>query len=293
MEKGLIIKSISGEYDVSTSLGVYTCKPRGVFRYQEKNIKVGDYVDIDIDNKSIVNIYPRKNDLIRPVIANVDKAFLVFSVKEPDLNLNLLDRLITIMEFNEIEPIIVFSKIDLLDEKNDKEYFEFYNRIKEYYQKISYKVYESHANCDEKEIISEFDNSICVLAGQSGVGKSSILNRMDDKLLLKTNEISYALGRGKHTTRHIELHKVGNGYLADSPGFGIVDFDGFDELSLSHAFREMFNVSEECKFSKCLHINEPKCMVKELVKKGEILQSRYDNYLLFNKEIVKKNKNKY
>jgi len=293
MEKGLIIKSISGEYDVSLGDKIYTCKPRGVFRYKEKNVKVGDYVDIDVDTKSIVNIYPRKNDLVRPVIANVDKAFLVFSVKEPELNLNLLDRLLCIMEYNDIEPVIVFSKTDLLNKKMDDDYYKNYLVIKDYYKKIGYKVFETNENSEEKEIMAEFNDCICVLAGQSGVGKSSILNRIDKTLSLKTNEISQALGRGKHTTRHVELHRIENGYLADSPGFGIVDFFEMDYLTLSHTFKEMFETSEKCKFSKCLHINEPKCMVKELVQKGEILKSRYENYLLFNKEIEKNMKNKY
>ena len=157
-----------------------------------------------------------------------------------------------------------------------------YNIIKEYYKNIGYKVYEVNKDKNDEKIIDEFESSVCVLAGQSGVGKSSILNRMDDTLLLKTNEISYALGRGKHTTRHVELHKVGGGYLADAPGFGIVDFADFDQLTLSHSFVEFFNKSDNCKFSKCLHINEPKCFIKEEVENGNILKSRYENYLLFN-----------
>lgn len=289
MVKGLIIKSISGEYDVAIENQVYTCKPRGVFRYQEKNVKVGDYVEIDIDTKTILKVLPRKNDLVRPVIANVDKAFLVFSVKEPDLNLNLLDRLICIMEFNNIESIIVFSKIDLLPEEEKENY----NVIKDYYSSIGYKVYEVEKEKNDENILQEFKDSICVLAGQSGVGKSSILNRIDETLLLKTNEISQALGRGRHTTRHVELHKVADGYLADAPGFGIVDFTDFDELTLSQTFIEFFNKSDNCKFSKCLHINEPKCFIKEEVENGKILKSRYENYLLFNKEVEKNLRNRY
>lgn len=289
MVKGLIIKSISGEYDVAVENNVYTCKPRGVFRYQEKNVKVGDYVEIDPETKSILKISPRKNDLIRPVIANVDKAFLVFSVKEPDLNLNLLDRLICIMEYNNIESIIVFSKMDLLPEEETENY----EKIKNYYSNIGYKIYEVEKEKNDENIIKEFKDSVCVLAGQSGVGKSSILNRMDETLSLKTNQISQALGRGKHTTRHVELHKVGDGYLADAPGFGIVDFTDFDPLTLSQTFVDFFNKSDNCKFSKCLHINEPKCFIKEEVEKGNILKSRYDNYLLFNKEVEKNLKNRY
>lgn len=288
MKKGLIIKSISGEYHINISGEIYICKPRGVFRYEGKTPKVGDVVEID-DNSIITKLYPRKNDLVRPFVSNVDKAFLVFSVKEPDLNLNLLDRLLAIMEYNDIESIIVFSKIDLLSngEKND------FIKIKDYYNKIGYKTYETdNINYDE-EILNEFNNCICFLAGQSGVGKSSFLNKVNEELELKTNEISKALGRGKHTTRHTELYRVHGGYLADSPGFGIVEFGDMDLLSLSHAFVEFFENSSECKFSKCLHINEPKCAVKEKVENGEILKTRYENYLLFNKEIEKMIKNKY
>ena len=289
MLNGLIVKSISGEYDVAVNDTIYTCKPRGVFRYQEKNVKVGDHVEIDPVTKSILKIHKRKNDLVRPVIANIDKAFLVFSVKEPELNLNLLDRLISIMEFNNIESIIVFSKIDLLPETEKAEY----EVIKTYYQNIGYKVYEVDKEKNDEKILEEFKDSVCVLAGQSGVGKSSILNKIDENLLIKTNEISHALGRGKHTTRHVELHKIGKGYLADAPGFGIVDFTDFDQLTLSHTFVEFFEKSDNCKFSKCLHINEPKCFVKEEVENGNILKSRYENYLLFSKEIEKNIKNRY
>lgn len=288
MKKGLIIKSISGEYHIKSEDNIYVCKPRGVFRYEGKTPKVGDVVEFN-ENNSIQKIFPRKNDLIRPFVCNVDKAFLVFSVKEPELNLNLLDRLLAIMEYNDIEPIIIFSKIDLMLDNDINKYQE----IKSYYQKIGYIVYETdNVNYDDK-ILNEFKDSICFLAGQSGVGKSSFLNKINEELTLKTNEISKALGRGKHTTRHTELYEVASGYLADSPGFGIVEFGDMDLLSLSHAFKEFFEYSEGCKFSKCLHINEPKCIVKEKVLNNEILQSRYDNYLLFYKEIEKNIKNKY
>lgn len=288
MKKGLIIKSISGEYHIKTTEGIFICKPRGVFRYKGLTPKVGDVVEFD-DNNSIQKINPRKNDLIRPFVCNVDKAFLVFSVKEPELNLNLLDRLLAIMEYNDILPIIIFSKIDLLSDDEKEEYLNY----KKYYQKIGYKIYETDNVTYDDEILKEFKDSICFLAGQSGVGKSSFLNKINDELTLKTNEISKALGRGKHTTRHTEIYEVAGGYLADSPGFGIVEFNDMDLLSLSHAFKEFFEYSSECKFSKCLHINEPKCEVKRRIENNEILKSRYDNYLLFFKEIEKNIKNKY
>ena len=287
--KGLIIKAISGDYTVMDEHNkTYVCKPRGTFRLKDEGIKVGDWVDIDPKTKSLLKIYPRKNELVRPYIANVDKVFLVFSVKEPDLNLNLLDRLISIVEYNDIEIIIVFTKLDLLE--NDEEF----KKINEYYQKIGYKTYTSGIGNISFELLdNEISNSICTFAGQSGVGKSTLLNFFDESLNLKTDQISYALGRGKHTTRHVELLRVGNGWVADTPGFGNIDFPFDDLLTFSHTFREFFDNANQCKFSKCLHLDEPHCNIKEMVKNKEIISSRYENYVLFSKEIKEMIKNKY
>lgn len=285
--QGLVIKSISGEYTVSSGDELYICKPRGVFRYNDENVKVGDRVDFDKNELIIKKVYKRKNDLKRPVIANVDKAFLVFSYAEPDLNLNLLDRMISIYNYYDIDIRIIFSKSDLIDPKK-------YQEIKNYYEKIGYICYETEKETIDPGIIKEIDNSICVLAGQSGVGKTTLVNNLDKALNLKTDFISYALGRGKHTTRHIELYKVGSGYLADSPGFGNIDFDDIDEQTFSHTFIEFFNSSDECKFKgHCLHLNEPGCAIKKKVESGEILKTRYDNYLIFMNEIKEKKARKY
>lgn len=289
LKKGLVQKSISGDYSVIHQDEIYVCKPRGVFRHKESNVKVGDYVDFDPQSKIITKVYPRKNDLIRPVMANIDKAFLVISIKEPDLNLNLLDKMISILEYNNIEIIIIFTKNDLL---NDNESIKF-DSINKYYQSIGYKTFVSSKDSFDSSILQELKNSVCVLTGQSGVGKSTLLNNMDKALNLKTNEISKALGRGKHTTRHIELYPVGGGYLADSPGFGNVAFDEMDELTFSQTFIEFFKESDGCKFNHCTHVNEPKCAVKEKVLNGKILKSRYDNYLLFINEIKEAKKRKY
>lgn len=284
MREGQIIKAISGEYTIATKNEKIVCKPRGIFRYKGMSPKVGDFVILNEQTKSILEIKSRKNDLIRPVIANVDKAFLVFSVKEPELNLNLLDRMLAIIEFNSIEPIIIFTKLDLLSDYSE------YNKVKDYYKSIGYKVYESSKEYLPKEILLEIKDNIIVLTGQSGVGKSTLINSFDSNLSLKTGEISYALGRGKHTTRHVELIEIANGYLADTPGFGTVDFDGMDVVDLSHSFIEFFDSLEDCKYSMCLHVNEPNCEVKRKVECGKILKSRYDNYLLFVKEILSSKK---
>ena len=190
--QGLVIKSISGEYTVICNDKLYICKPRGVFRYKDENVKVGDYVDFDDSELIIKKVHARKNDLTRPVIANVDKAFLVFSYAEPDLNLTLLDRLISIFEYLDIKIRIIFSKGDLVDTKE-------YQEIKSYYERIGYICYESQKDSFDERIIDEINDSICVLAGQSGVGKTTLLNNLDKALNLKTDFISYALGRGKHT----------------------------------------------------------------------------------------------
>ena len=281
MEKqnGLIIKAISGEYTILQDNKKYICKPRGVFRYQGMTPKVGDYVEFN--DSTITKISPRKNDLIRPFVSNIDKAFLVFSVSEPDLNLNLLDRLLALVEFNDIKPIIVFTKLDLLKEDKREEF----NKIKAYYEHIGYTTYSSSIDALPKDLINEIKGCISCLAGQSGVGKSTLLNLYDSSLNLKTDTISYALGRGKHTTRHIELLEIGGGFVIDTPGFGSVDFSGMSENDLAFSFSEFFKASKECKYNMCLHLSEPNCKVKELIQKGEILKSRYDNYLLFIDEI--------
>ena len=234
-----------------------------------------------------MEILPRKNELVRPFVSNVDKMFLIFPVKEPNLNLNLLDRMLSILEYNDIESIIVFSKIDLLASLDE------IKEVENYYKKIGYKVYLTNKFQDNSFLLDEFKNSISVLAGQSGAGKSTLLNLLDSSLSLKTQEISYALNRGKHTTRHTELHKINGGWIADTPGFGNVDFPFEDLLSFTHSFIDFFEVSDDCKFNGCLHVNEPGCKVKELVKKNEILNSRYENYLNFIKEIEENIKNRY
>lgn len=271
--QGLIIKIISGDYFVKVNDEIIKCKPLGVFRHKKVTPKVGDIVEVE-DN-TITKIQERKNELIRPVVANIDKVFIVTSLVEPDLNLNLLDRIICQAEYNNIEIILVFTKVDLTDPNK-------YNNIFDYYKSLNYKIYL--APNDFELIKEEINDNVCVVAGQSGVGKSTLINLFDN-FNIKTDEISKALGRGKHTTRCSELLQVGNGYIADTPGFGMVDLD-MDLVSLSQSFKEFFEC--KCKFNPCLHLNEPHCQVKEKVNNNEILKSRYDNYLDFVEEIKKK-----
>ena len=287
--RGLIIKAISGEYTIIDQENkIHVAKPRGLFRFKEHAPKVGDWAEFDAKHKVIQKIAQRRNELNRPVIANVDKVFLVFSVREPDLNLRLLDRLLAIIEYMDIEIVIVFTKLDLLADRGD------FDQINEYYRSIGYKTYLSGLNAiPVKEIKAEIDGYISVLAGQSGAGKSTLLNALDPSFQLKTDVISRALGRGKHTTRHVELLRVEGGWIADTPGFGNVDFDIPDLLTLSHSFREFFAHSDKCKFNRCLHLDEPGCAIKDMVADGVILHSRYQNYALFYREVEIILKNKY
>lgn len=294
MNKGLVVKSISGEYTVYDNGNYIVCKPRGLFRHKDETIKVGDKVEYDLETKTIISYEKRINDLVRPVCANVIKGFVVTSVVEPDLNLNLLDKMICQLEYNNIKPIIVFTKVDLLKDQYKTKHqtienhkYNEYIKIKEYYKKIGYTIIDTDEEHLIDNVINYIGEDVCVMTGQSGVGKSTLLNRINKDLDLKTNEISKALGRGKHTTRHIELFPVGKGFLGDSPGFGNLSLESFTEVAISHAFIEFLEHSENCKFKPCLHINEPNCKVKELVKDGTILKSRYDNYLQFISEYKK------
>lgn len=274
-KSGLIIKSISGEYVVLVGNDTYTCKPIGLFRYKGISPRVGDKCTIEIVDGAwvIKEIKKRKNELVRPVVANVDKVIIVTSLTEPDLNLNLLDRLICQVEYIDIPIVLVFSKADLV--KIDD-----YKEVIDYYESLDYKVYLTPFEVNALK--EEFNDCICVLAGQSGVGKSNLINFLDLGINLKTGEISNALGRGKHTTRHTELYQIGGGYLADTPGFGALDLE-MDEATLSQTFKEFFKL--KCKYNPCFHLQEPGCKIKEEVEKGNILKSRYDNYLLFLREI--------
>lgn len=291
MSKGIITCLIAGEYTVfDQEKNIFVkAKPRGIFRKRNENLKVGDNVEYDISSgmPSITKVYPRINDLNRPSIANVEQAFIVFSVKEPSLNLNLLDRFLVILEYSKITPIIVFNKWDLLEDSEIKEIDEIYN----YYHELGYLTLKTSAQLlliDQLE--NYINNHISVITGQSGVGKSSLLNVIEPSLNLNTNTISKALNRGKHTTRHTELLKIKDGWVADTPGFGIMDFSQMDECDIAHSFVEFFSVSRNCKYNCCLHLNEPQCEVKRLIKEGDIKLSRYENYKQFIEEIRQRKK---
>ena len=272
--EGIIIKNQSNDYTVRTTKGIYVCKPRGKFRNDKITPLVGDNVVIDDINKYLLEIKPRKNSLIRPPIANVDIALIAVSVKEPNFDSNLLDKLLTIISFNNITPIICLTKLDLLNKEETKNIKE----ITKYYQSIGYVVVE---NTNTKEIKKLIQNKKVVIAGQSGAGKSTLLNRLDKNLSLETNEISKSLGRGKHTTRCTTLYEVDTALIADTPGFSSVDFRGMTKLDIRDNMQEMYDNLEHCKYRDCMHIKEDNCYVKKLLEEGKILPSRYNNYKTF------------
>lgn len=270
---GKIIKQISNDYTVKIDNKLYICKARGKFRNMGITPLVGDNVVIDLENNYILDILKRNNELERPSISNIDQVVIVTSVKIPDFSSNLLDKLLTIIEYNNIKPIICFTKLDLLneDELKNIEY------IMDYYKKIGYEVYKN----TDKKLKNIFKDKITVFAGQSGAGKSSLLNRLDSKLNLEIGEVSIALGRGRHTTRHTELISVLGGLIADTPGFSSIDFTNMKKSDIRDNFIEFNKYREYCEYKDCMHINEVKCAVKENVKNNNILNSRYENYLKF------------
>lgn len=272
--QGIIIKNISNDYTVKTTKGIYICKARGKFRLTGITPLVGDSVEIDAQNNYITKINQRKNELIRPPISNVDNAMIVTSVKEPDFNSNLLDKLLTIVSYNNIKPIICLTKLDLLDDEEAKEI----KRIINYYQSIGYEVV---TNREKEKICNYLKNKISVFTGQSGAGKSTLLNNLDSSLKLQTNEISKALGRGKHTTRCVTLYQIQDGLVADTPGFSSVDLNNMSKIEIRDNMKEMFDNLESCKYRDCMHINEDGCYVKKLLEQNKILPSRYENYKLF------------
>ena len=272
--QGIIIKNISNDYTILSGKEKYICKARGKFRKEKIIPLVGDNCIFDPEKKYIIEILPRKTELVRPPISNIDQAIIITSAKEPDFSSNLLDKLLCIIEFNNIKPIICFTKLDLL---NKTEIIEI-DKIIEYYKKIGYQVYK---NTEIEKINKIFKNKISVFTGQSGAGKSTLLNKLNPKLNLKTNEISIALGRGKHTTRHVELIELFDGYIADTPGFSSLNFIDMKNEDIRDNFIEFNNYREKCEYKDCMHISEKKCEIKKQLEEKNILESRYENYLKF------------
>ncbi|GEK30250.1 putative ribosome biogenesis GTPase RsgA [Kurthia zopfii] len=287
MANSQIRKALSGFYYVYDDGKLVQTRARGVFRKRGITPLVGDFVEyvVEGDNDgTLTKVLPRKNELVRPPISNVDQAILVFSVKEPNFNTILLDRFLVVLESFRIHPIICLTKMDLLPEAEVEEI----QKYSKQYEDIGYTIIQTYKDNPAllEKITPVLANKTTVLAGQSGVGKSTLLNTLMPELDLKTGVISEALNRGKHTTRHVELIEVAGGLIADTPGFSSFDFDTIEKEELTSCFPELQRASENCKFRGCLHLKEPKCFVKEQLENGEIEQYRYDHYLQFLQEIT-------
>ncbi|ASK63543.1 ribosome small subunit-dependent GTPase A [Virgibacillus phasianinus] len=286
MTEGRIIKALSGFYYVQADEGVYQCRGRGLFRNKKITPLVGDFVEFDKRDDMegyLIDIKPRSNELVRPPISNVDRAFIISSAVEPSFSTLLLDRFLVLIESKDIEPIVIISKMDVLA----KEERERIDGLAKTYRNIGYKVEQvsSKEPFEIQGIEAYFHDGVSVIAGQSGVGKSSLLNALKPELQIKTNDISKSLGRGKHTTRHVELVQLFGGLVADTPGFSALEFNEIDLEDLGEYFPEIRERKSNCKFRGCMHRKEPKCAVKEAVDHGEISQFRYNHYLAFHEEI--------
>lgn len=268
--EGLIIKILSDKCYVKVEEEVIVCSIRGKFRSLQLLPLVGDRVIIDEKKKVIEKILPRKNMIRRPPVSNVTQAIIVTSFKNPDFSTNLIDKILIELEFNSIKPIICLTKKDLLTSNE----LENYQKTIDYYEKIGYPVYYNDQIEEMKKI---FPHEVTVLVGQTGSGKSTLLNKLDNSLNLKTGEVSIALGRGRHTTRHVEIIEAFGGMLLDTPGFSALEFQNMTKIEVRDSFIEFSRF--HCMYRDCMHTNESECMVKEAVNKGEILPSRYENYL--------------
>jgi ribosome biogenesis GTPase len=281
--KGKIIKALSGFYYVASEDEIFQTRARGNFRNRKITPLVGDEVIFESSNQTdgyLLEILPRKNELVRPPVANVDQGVVVTSLVEPNFSYNLLDRFLVTLEYEGIEPIIFLTKADLVKDLAAMK------AIEETYQAIGYHVITSKAEGEDLlELQRYFPERITVFMGQSGAGKSTLLNRIVPELALETGVISESLGRGKHTTRHVELLPICDGLVADTPGFSSIDFLEIEAVELPKLFPDFLAVAANCRFRECMHLNEPDCAVKQGVAANEIAETRYKKYVQFLEEI--------
>ncbi len=282
--QGRIIKQISNQYTVAIKDKIFTCNARGKFKNMGLSPLVGDMVDINTDTRTIEKILPRKNELYRPTVANVDCSLIVTSIKKPDLSLSLLDKLITIILAKNVKPIIVLTKLDLIDNQAKRKLKPIIN----YYKSLDIPVLTNKNIFKLKRLLK---NQVVVLTGQTGAGKSTLINKFDKSLNVETKPISDALNRGVHTTRHTEIYKIGHIYLVDTPGFSALDLKDISISDLKNTFKEFNNYS--CAYKDCTHDAEKGCGVKIALENGKILQTRYQNYLRFLKEIYESSSKLY
>jgi len=282
--QGVIIKGVGGLYFVKVEDKVIECKARGKFRYAGLSPVIGDKVEIMVetdDNKGVIEkIFPRDTELIRPVVANVTQAFVVFAFRKPDLNMDLLNKFLVLCKYNKLKIVLCLNKLDLVEEVDEE-------LIKEL----------KSAGCDIvflkakegeglEELKTRIKNNISVFCGPSGVGKSTILNKLVGREAMKTGDISEKSQKGKHTTRHSELIEYQEGFLLDTPGFSSLSLDFIEKEELQYCFPEFEKHRGECRFSNCVHYKEPNCSVKEAVEANEIYADRYKFYIKTLEEII-------
>ncbi len=270
--KGQIVKISSDLYFVNYEDTVYPCKCRGIFRKEHITPVVGDYVLFSREKQLIEEVLPRKNSFERPKVSNIDQAFLVTSLKTPDFSLHLLDKFLVLMELNHVVPIICITKEDLVDSMELEEI----KNILKYYEKIGYQVVFHTELSKIKELLK---GKTSVFTGQTGAGKSTLLNTLNPAWNLETGEVSLALGRGKHTTRVVELFDFYGGKVMDTPGFSSLELTGYTPEEIRDAFPEFLNCA--CPFQDCSHTKEAECVVKKEVSANNILESRYLHYCSF------------
>ncbi len=290
--KGKIMKGIAGFYYVHVAgSGLYECKARGIFRKEKKKPLVGDEVEIEILDEAektgnLEQILPRRNELIRPAVANIDQALVVFAVTDPKPHLNLLDRFLVTMESKKIPALLCFNKKDIADEQDLEE-------LEQIYGRCGYPLFliSVHTQENVEQIRGMLKGKTTVIAGPSGVGKSSLINSLQTEVQMETGSISEKIARGKHTTRHSELIPLGEySYIMDTPGFSSLYVRDYEEKELKFCFREFAPYEGHCHFCGCDHIHEPGCAVKEALEQGKLSKSRYENYVAMYQELKEKKK---
>lgn len=289
--QGKIIRGIGGFYYVHNGSHIYECKAKGIFRKDGIKPLVGDDVLMEIISEdkligNITKILPRKSEIIRPAVANVDQAMIIFAIQKPDPNFNLLDRFLIYMQQKGLPCIICFNKQDIATEEEKV-------KIAESYEQSGCKVIFSSVLEEDgiEEIRKLLEHKTTTVAGPSGVGKSSLINKLQDGTYMETGAISTKIDRGKHTTRHSEMIAINDDtYILDTPGFSSLSLFDMEKSELKEYYSEFAKYEEECKFMDCIHQNEPQCGVKDAVEKGLISRLRYDNYLLLLEELASKRK---
>ncbi len=288
--EGKIIKGIGGFYYIKTSEGIIECKARGKFRHKDMKPMVGDNVTIKVEKgKGVIEeIHERTSELIRPTVSNVTLAFVVFAIKSPDLNFDLLNRFLILCESNNIEAIVCLNKVDLVSEEEREE-------VKKKITDIGYEVLFINAKegLGIEELRKRMEGNVTVLCGPSGAGKSTLINQLADKEHMETGMVSDKIGRGKHTTRHSELIEIDNGYIVDTPGFSTLDVTFIEKEKLKYYFPDFDQYNDTCKFRGCVHYKEPGCSLKEAVEEGKINKHRYEFYIRTLEEIIEGGKYKW